>query len=40
MPFIATDLMPLIQTARFNLWHYRSTDLKAAIELGREAANG
>lgn len=31
MPFIATDLMPLIQTARFNLWHYRSADLKATI---------
>lgn len=31
MSFIATDLMPLIQTARFNLWHYRSADLKAAI---------
>ncbi|MDB5412002.1 MAG: hypothetical protein JWR10_337 [Rubritepida sp.] len=31
MSFIATDLMPLIQTARFNLWHYRSADLKATI---------
>jgi len=31
MPFIASDLVPLIQTARFNLWHYRSTDLQAAI---------
>jgi len=31
MSFIATDLMPLIQTARFNLWHYRSADLKTAI---------
>lgn len=31
MPFTASDLVPLIQTARFNLWHYRSTDLQAAI---------
>ncbi|WP_424811665.1 hypothetical protein [Roseococcus sp. YIM B11640] len=34
MPYIATDLVPLIQTARFNLWHYRSTDLKADIVAG------
>jgi hypothetical protein len=31
MPFTASDLVPLIQTARFNLWHYRSPDLQAAI---------
>ncbi|MEI6162108.1 MAG: hypothetical protein WCP77_19915 [Roseococcus sp.] len=31
MPFTASDLVPLIQTARFNLWHYRSADLQAAI---------
>lgn len=31
MPFIASDLVPLIQSARFNLWHYRSADLQAAI---------
>lgn len=31
MPFISTDLVPLIQTARFTLWHYRSTDLQSAI---------
>ena len=31
MPFIPTDLVPLIQTARFTLWHYRSTDLQSVV---------
>jgi len=31
MPFTASDLVPLIQTARFNLWHYRSLDPQAVI---------
>lgn len=31
MPFNASDLVPLIQTARFNLWHYRSADLQTTI---------
>ena len=31
MPFSPTALIPLFQTASFNLWHYRSTDLRADI---------
>lgn len=31
MPFIDTDLVPLIQTVRFSLWHYRSTDVLTTI---------
>lgn len=34
MPFTPTDLVPLIQTARFTLWHYRSTDVQSAITTG------
>lgn len=31
MPFSPTALVPLIQTGAFNLWHYRSADLRADI---------
>ena len=31
MPFNPTALIPLIQTSGFNLWHYRSADLRADI---------
>jgi hypothetical protein len=31
MPFSPTALVPLIQTGSFNLWHYRSADLRADI---------
>lgn len=31
MPFVANSLLPLVQTAAFSLWHYRSTDSRADI---------
>ena len=31
MPFAPTALVPLVQTAAFSLWHYRSSDTRAEI---------
>lgn len=31
MPFAPTALVPLVQTAAFSLWHYRSADTRAEI---------